>query len=158
MLLLGFYCSYTAQWKSTHGNWQTRKGYNREENRFSTIPMLFEGLKKKERNPLNSIFKHTISQTRNDTPKNTQMLNMKNAGEYQKRLFSMNSVVVYELYSTRSLRTYRCTCTHPLIGDTNYSGVAADHQKDEAEQRHVPSAKHRHRHTFSVRLLIDFLC
>lgn len=42
--------------------------------------------------------------------------------------------------------------THPLIGDADYSGVAADHQKDEAEQRHVPSARDRHRHTFSVRL------
>lgn len=35
--------------------------------------------------------------------------------------------------------------THPLIGDTDDPGVAADHQEDEAEQRHVPSAKHRHK-------------
>lgn len=33
--------------------------------------------------------------------------------------------------------------THPLIGHADDSGVAADHQEDEAEQRHVPSAKHK---------------
>lgn len=31
--------------------------------------------------------------------------------------------------------------THPLVGDADDPGVAADHQEDEAEQRHVPSAK-----------------
>lgn len=36
--------------------------------------------------------------------------------------------------------------THPLIGDTDDPGVAADHQEDEAEQRHVPSANHKHEH------------
>lgn len=30
--------------------------------------------------------------------------------------------------------------THSLIGHTDDSGVAADHQEDEAEKRHVPSA------------------
>lgn len=32
--------------------------------------------------------------------------------------------------------------THPLIGNTDDPGIAADHQKDKAEERHVPSAKH----------------
>lgn len=31
--------------------------------------------------------------------------------------------------------------THPLVGHADDPGVAADHQEDEAEQRHVPSAK-----------------
>lgn len=35
--------------------------------------------------------------------------------------------------------------TYPPIGDTDDPGIAADHQEDEAEQRHVPSAKQRHK-------------
>lgn len=31
--------------------------------------------------------------------------------------------------------------THSLIGHTDDPGVAADHQENEAEKRHVPSAK-----------------
>lgn len=34
--------------------------------------------------------------------------------------------------------------THPLIGHADDPGVAADHQENEAEQGHVPSAKHKH--------------
>lgn len=34
--------------------------------------------------------------------------------------------------------------TYPVIGHADDPGVAADHQEDEAEQRHVPSATHRH--------------
>lgn len=33
--------------------------------------------------------------------------------------------------------------THPLVGDADDPGIAADHEEDEAEQRHIPSAKHR---------------
>lgn len=35
----------------------------------------------------------------------------------------------------------RVSSTHPRIGHADDPGVAADHQEDEAEQRHVPSAE-----------------
>lgn len=34
--------------------------------------------------------------------------------------------------------------TYSFIGHTDDSGIAADHEEDEAEERHVPSAKQRH--------------
>lgn len=40
---------------------------------------------------------------------------------------------------------WRMLSTHPLIGHADDPGVAAYHQEDEAEQRHVPSAKHKHK-------------
>lgn len=41
--------------------------------------------------------------------------------------------------------TARMLSTHPRIGHADDPGVAADHQEDEAEQRHVPSAKEQTR-------------
>ena len=43
------------------------------------------------------------------------------------------------------LLTARMLSTHPRIGHADYPGVAADHQEDEAEQRHVPSANEQTR-------------
>lgn len=34
-------------------------------------------------------------------------------------------------------------CAHPSVGHADDPGVAAAHQEDEAEQRHVPSARHK---------------
>lgn len=56
-------------------------------------------------------------------------------------------------FSKRSNCTWiqiNCCClgvsdTHPCGGHADYPRVAADHQEDEAEQRHVPSAK-KHKH------------
>lgn len=51
----------------------------------------------------------------------------------------LNFQRLWLLLTTRMLRT------HPLVGHADDPGVAADHQEDEAEQRHVPSAKHKHK-------------
>lgn len=43
------------------------------------------------------------------------------------------------LLSTRCMRI-----THPRIGHADNPGVAADHQEDKGEERHIPSVEHTH--------------